>query len=196
MSNKQHILRLGKEQNGVITSKMVTDLGYSRKALSQLEDEKLIFRVERGIYVMASNYVDHYLIIQQRLPQGIFSHETALYLLGYTESAPEIIHMTFPRGFNTSRAKKVQVQPIIASNELTTGITSIERSNHAAIKVYEIERTLIDLLKSKYKADKELLMSALKQYIRSDACNIAKLNDYARLFKLEAKIQPYLEILL
>ncbi|EOH87998.1 hypothetical protein I588_03201 [Enterococcus pallens ATCC BAA-351] len=175
---------------------MVSELGYSRKALSQLADEKQISRVERGIYVMASDYVDNYFVIQQRLPQGVFSHETALYLLGFMKRAPEKIQMTFLKGFNSSRAKKVKVQPIIVTTDLAFGVTNVERSGGTTVKVYEIERTLLDLLKPKYKTDKELLVEALKQYIHSEAGNIAKLKDYADLLNMESKIQPYLEALL
>lgn len=196
MSSKHHILRLAKEQNGLITAKMVTALGYSRKTLSKLEDEKLILRVERGIYVMASDYVDNYYVIQQRLPQGVFSHETALYLLGYLERAPENTQMSFTKGFNSQRAKKVNVHPIIATVEPSIGIIHLERSEGATVKVYEIERTLVDLLKPKSKTNKELLLTVLKQYLHSETCNMAKLTYYARLFKQEKRIKPYLEALL
>lgn len=196
MSEKEKLVQMIREQQGVITTKMVTAQGFSRRVLSELEEEQLISRVERGIYVMDSGCVDQYFLLQYRFPQGVFSHETALYLLGYLDQAPQQIQMTFPLGFNTFRTKKAQVQAIIASKDVTIGSISLQRSGGTTLQVYEIERTLIDLLKPRYKADKVLLMSALKQYIRSDACNIAKLNDYAQLFKLETKVQPYLEVLL
>mgnify|MGYP001298719338 CR=1 FL=1 len=196
MSEKEKLVQMIREQQGVITTKMVTAQGFSRRVLSELEEEQLISRVERGIYVMDSGCVDQYFLLQYRFPQGVFSHETALYLLGYLDQAPQQIQMTFPLGFNTFRTKEAKVQAIIASKDVTIGSISLQRSGGTTLQVYEIERTLIDLLKPRYKADKVLLMSALKQYIRSDACNIAKLNDYAQLFKLETKVQPYLEVLL
>lgn len=193
MSIKKRILRLARKQNGLITTKMVTDLGHSRKVLSQLEDEQLISRVERGIYVVSSDYVDNYFIIQKRLPQGVFSHETALYLLGYIDRAPEKIHMTFLKGFNSARAKKVKVQPIITTLDSTIGVVNVKRSGGTTVKVFEIERTLNDLLKAKYKTDNELIMTVLKQYFYSETCDIVKLMDYARLFNLEERLRPYLD---
>ncbi|MBO1307686.1 type IV toxin-antitoxin system AbiEi family antitoxin domain-containing protein [Enterococcus sp. 669A] len=196
MLAKEKILSLGKKQNGIITTKMVSDKGLSRKALSQLENEEKIIRVERGVYVMDFGYVDDYFLLQHRFPQGIFSHETALYLLGYSDRVPLQIQMTFPLGFNTLRAKDAGIQPIISTQDVEAGITSIERSGGTTVNVFEIERTLIDLLKPKYEADKEQLIPALKQYVRSKDKNVTKLMDYARMFNMEKKVLQYLEVLL
>ncbi|WP_429964147.1 type IV toxin-antitoxin system AbiEi family antitoxin domain-containing protein [Enterococcus sp. AZ072] len=194
MSQKKKILRI-LEEHGLVTTKMVTENGLSRRILSQLEDQKLISRIERGIYAMNSECVDRYFLLQYRFPQGVFSHETALHLLDHLDQEPQQLHMTFPVGFNSLRAKNAEIQPII-SKDVTVGIRPVSRSGGTTIHVYEIERTLLDLLKPKYTADKEQFFAALKHYLCSDQKDIPKLLNYARLFNLESKIQPYLEVLL
>lgn len=196
MSTKKKILELGKKNHGIITSKMVSEAGLSRKALAKLESEEEILRVERGLYVMDFGYVDDYFLLQYRFPNGVFSHETALFLLEYSDRVPSFPQMTFPYGFNSSRAKEAGIIPIISSQNTETGIIEITRSGEMPVKLYETERTLIDLLKPKYDADKEQFLTALKRYIRSNERDITKLMDYARMFNVVDKIQPYLEVLI
>lgn len=196
MNMKDDILLLGTQNKGIITTKMITEHGLSRKALSELEKEEKITRVERGIYVMDSGYVDDYFLLQYRFPQGVFSHETALFLLGFSDRVPFEIQMTFPFGFNSSRAKEAGIQPIITSKAIDVGVINQERSGGTMIQVYEIERTLVDLLKPKYAADKEQLLPAFQRYAHSKERNISKLMDYARMFSVEKKVQTYLEVLI
>ena len=71
---------------------------------------------------------DECLIASHRFGRGILSHETALYLQGLAESAPERITMTFPRGYNLSSATTEGIIPKIVGKELhslgeTTAVT-------------------------------------------------------------------------
>lgn len=38
--------------------------------------------------------------LQHEYGRGIYSHDTALYLLGYSDRTPAKYTMTFPRGYN------------------------------------------------------------------------------------------------
>lgn len=196
MLTKEKILNLGKKNNGIITSKMVSEAGLSRKVLAELESSGVLTRVERGIYMMDFGYADDYFLLQHRFPNGVYSHETALFLLGYSDRVPIMPQMTFPYGFHSTRAKKAGLIPIISKQDTLSGIVTIKRSGGTTIKVYEIERTLIDLLKPKYDADKEQFLPALKRYLQSNERDITKLMDFARMFNVVDKIQPYLEVLI
>lgn len=196
MNMKDEILSLGTQNKGILTSKMVTEQGLSRKALAELEKEGLVSRVERGVYVMDFGYADDFFLLQHRFPQGVFSHETALYLLGYSDRTPLEVQMTFPFGFHSTRAREAGVRPIISNKGVDKGVVSVKRSGGSEVQVYEIERTLVDLLKPKYDADKEQLLPAFQQYAGSKERNVTKLMDYARMFSVEDKVQTYLEVLL
>ncbi|EHD1589208.1 hypothetical protein JR590_003000 [Listeria monocytogenes] len=124
--------------------------------------------------------------------KGIFSHETALYLLGFSDRVPIEIVMTFPFGTNTRHIKQVNVCPIMISQYHDSGMIEIERSGGQLVKVYNMERTLVDLV-TRYQADKEQLIPAFKQYARWDKKNVPQLFRYAKLFGVEEKVRGYME---
>jgi predicted transcriptional regulator of viral defense system len=196
MSNKEKILQLAKENGGVISSKSVTQHGIARSSLTALVAEKRLLPVERGLYVTPSGYIDDYVLIQYKFPKGIFSHETALYLLGFSDRIPTKIQMTFPKGYNTKKAKNYGLQAIISNKVHLSSPQTILRSGETYVRVFDIERTLVDLLSKKYDADKEQVFPALKQYFRSSEKNITKLMTYSRIFHVEKTMQKYLEVLL
>lgn len=83
MNKKDKVLEIAYKNNGILLTKQITDAGIYRSALQELEAEGKIIRVQHGVYVTSDGYVDDFFLLQHRFPKGIYSHETALYLLGY-----------------------------------------------------------------------------------------------------------------
>ena len=44
-------------------------------------------------------------LLQRKYGRGIYSHDTALYLLGYSDRIPAKYTMTFPKGYNAPSLK-------------------------------------------------------------------------------------------
>ena len=44
--------------------------------------------------------------MQRKYGRGIYSHDTALYLLGYSDRIPAKYTMTFPKGYNAPSLKQ------------------------------------------------------------------------------------------
>jgi len=191
----EEIIKLAEKNNGILLTKQVTNAGYSRSALKILVDEGILSQVQRGVYITENGYIDDFFLLQQKFKTGIFSHETALYLLGFSDRSPMQITMTFEHGHSTPRIKKAGVKPIMVSTNFTTGQTLLNR-NGSNIVVYEIERTLIDLLKPRYNADYEQLIPALKKYANFAKKDINKLFRYAKKFDVETQVRNYMEVLL
>ena len=64
------------------------------------------------------------------------------------------------------------------------------------IKVYDVERTICDIIKNKNKIDAEIFSNALKDYAKSKSKNLSKLAKYARKMNIEKKVSKYMEVLL
>ena len=64
------------------------------------------------------------------------------------------------------------------------------------IWVYDVERTICDIIKNKNKIDAEIFSKALKNYIASKKKNINRLMKYARIMNIEKKVLEYMEVLL
>lgn len=135
--------------------------------------------------------------MQYRFSKGIFSHETSLYLHGMTDRTPIRYIMTFPFGYNTGSVRK---QGIIAkiSTEKTYELGIIEMASPAGnpIKVYNIERTLCDIVKARHRADIQVMNQAMKTYASSKEKDIAKLMRYAEQLRVRPIVLKYMEVLL
>ena len=110
MTEKEKILALlDASQDGTVTSEQVTANGIHRGALQRLVDKGDLVRYRRGIYVRNKFGADEYFILQRKYGRGVYSHETALYLQGLIDQAPEKITMTFPRGYNAASLKQENI---------------------------------------------------------------------------------------
>ena len=195
LNKREELLKMAEENQGVLLSKHATTLGFSRSSIKKLSDSGDITQVQRGIYVTKEGYVDDFFLIEQKFKKGIFSHETALYLLGFSDRAPIKVTMTFEHGRSTTDIKAEGIRPIMVSKHFLTGKSFVVR-NGLEIRVYNIERTLVDLLKPRYDTDREQLIPALKRYAAYDKKDVNKLFRYAKQFGVEEQIRNYMGVLL
>jgi predicted transcriptional regulator of viral defense system len=106
--------------------------------------------------------------MQYRFSKGIFSHETALYLHAMTGRTPISYTMTFPSGYNTVGVRKQGIIAKLATTEnYELGITEVVSPCGNPLKVYDIERTLCDIVKIKHSGDIQVVNQALKAYAAS-----------------------------
>ncbi len=195
--NEIAIKRILKTNNGVVTATQVTEAGIPRRCLSAMVGTGKIYRVSRGIYALPEVWEDEMFFIQYRFSKGIFSHETALYLHGMSDRTPIRYTMTFPFGYNTGSVKKQGIIAKLSTIETYgVGITTLSSANGNPIKVYDIERTLCDIVKARHRADIQVINQAMKDYAGLKNKNIGKLMDYADLLRVKPKVLKYMEVLL
>lgn len=190
VTNKEKILEIARNNKGVVLTSQVTSAGISRVVLRELVSDEKLYQIQRGIYVTDEGYVDDFYLLQARFPKGIYSHETSLYLQGFSDRAPHLPIMTFNYGTSTGRMKG-EVRPVIVSSDLEVGKTEIEH-NGSKLIIYDIERTLVDMLKPRYDTDFEQFIPAITRYATSDKKDINKLFRYAQHFGAEVEMQKYI----
>lgn len=132
--------------------------------------------------------------MQRKYGRGIYSHDTALYLHGYSDRTPAQYTMTFPKGYNTPSLKQenIIVKRVMPDN-YEFGIIEIGFPSGNPIRVYDLERTLCDILRG---SDIQLIAAAMKRYTASKTKNIHKLMQYAEKLRVKPKVLRYLEVLL
>ena len=64
------------------------------------------------------------------------------------------------------------------------------------VPVYDMERTICDLLRSRSRIEIQTFQGALKAYARRKDKNLRALMQYAGMFKVETILRQYLEVLL
>ena len=197
MDYKNTIIKLTEKNNGYITTKEITDNNIPKIYLTQLVEEKKLTRINRGLYMFPEYFEDEYYKFQKITNYAIYSLETALYLHDYSDRVPTIYYLTVPRNYNGYLAKENNVKLSYTKDDLLNlGVIEIESPLGQKIKVYDLERTICDIVKYKNKIDPEIFSKALKKYANSKTKKLNNLIYYARILKVEDEVRKYMEVLL
>lgn len=197
MTYADNILKMAYSNNGVVTSSQVTTAGILRENLRVLVDKGLLERSERGVYIVPTVFNDEMYNLQVRYKRGIFSHDTALFLLDLTDRTPVKYSITFPLAYNTQKLKAENVTCYRTKEPLyDLGIIDKKSPGGNPIRCYNSERTLCEMLKKRSNADIQIVTDAFKRYARQNKQDIPLLSSFGKLFRVEKKLRAYLEVLL
>jgi hypothetical protein len=119
-----------------------------------------------------------------------------LYFHDLSDRAPLQLMMTIPSGWNTRLLASEDVVVFYCKAEhaklgATEAITPFCRT----VAVYDAPRSICDCLRSVGKLDKDLVLTALKRYIKDPSHSNAKLLEYAAIFKIRDQVMRYMEVL-
>ena len=186
------------QENLVITNKEAEELGYTRHNLSELTKSGQLERLRPGLYQLKGKVIDDFVLISSNSNRIIFSHQTALYLHDLSDRTPNVFHISVPQGYNAShiknRYKDLQVH-YVKKDLYEIGKTEIKSPQGNLIPVYDIDRTICDIIIDREKIDKQIFTEAIKRYFKSPNKNLRRLIKYSRLFKIEDEIRKYMEVL-
>jgi len=185
------------DHDGIVQTSQVIAEGISKPVFYNYIKEKKLEQVAHGVYASADAWTDMLYLIHQRSKQAIFSHETALFLHDLTVREPAPYSITVKTGYNPTRLKVDGVQVYTVKPELhAVGRTTMQTSFGRWVPVYDMERTICDLIRSRNRIEIQTFQDAIKQYVRRKDKNLRTLMQYAALFRVEKILRQYLEMLL
>ena len=188
---------IASEHGGIIEAKVAAQRGISKAMLYKLCKEDKIHRIVKGQYILPDDMQDELLSISKRSEKIIFSHETALFLHGISDRTPFEHTITVPSGCIPSVAIKSECKVYYIKPELfDLGRTMLKTPAGNKVQVYDLERTICDVIRSRNKLATETFLAALKMYAASPKKNLNKLNTYAKQMRVEKVLRQYLEVLL
>ena len=197
MSNISIIQNLLTQGNGMFAASQAAKAGILRQRLASFVKSGLLERAERGIYISPGGLDDALFWMQQRAQKIIYSHETALFLHKLTDRTPIRYSITVPSSYKTSTALKNSCKIYYIKQELIDlGKTEKMSGMGNCVFTYNMERTLCDVIRSRNKMDKQIVIEALKNYARSKDKDLHCLYKYAGEFGVEKILNQYLEVLL
>lgn len=180
-------------EEGSITSKRATELGFPRIYLTFLVNEGRIYKVGRGLYSNKQELTIHPLVeFQSHNKKIIYSCFSALKLLNCYDYTPEKINISVPQGYNASRYDNVEVF-YNNDNNYGVGTTYVNIGNEKVI-VYNLERSICDIIKEHNRFDQRLYNKLINYYFSKDDINYPKLLEYSKLLKVSKKVQDYLSL--
>lgn len=185
------------EESGIITTKDVVQNNHSKAEFYHYLKKNNFEQVSRGVYASQDGWVDPLLIAHMRCPKAVISHDTALHYYGLVDREALYPTLTIYSGYNTSRLKKAGYKVFFVKKEyLDMGKTTVTNLDGNRIPMYDMERTMCDLVRNRSSFEIADFNVALKAYVRKKEKNLTRLFEYAKMLRVEKIIRLYMEVLL
>lgn len=185
------------DDSGILLTKNAIEAGISKHALYNFIRNNGFEKAAHGVYASPETWEDENYILSLRCPQGVLSHDEALYYHGLTDREPLQKTITIYTGYGTSRMVADGIKVFTVKKELLDiGKEIVKTSYGHDIPLYNCERTICDLIRSRNRFEIQDFQTALKTYIMGKNKNLNRLMEYAKLFHVDKKIREYMEVLL
>ena len=184
-------------EHGFIRNPEAEALGVSRAMLSFMAKSGELQRVAQGVYALTDAIPDELLVISNRSPNIVFSHETALALHKLHNRIPDKPTITIPQDYRISRSveKIVKTYRIKRVNH-ELGRTTVATFMGNQVPCYDPERTICDIIRSYSRMDIETYSNALRTYAKCPSRNVPRLMEYAKVLGIEEKVVKIMELLI
>lgn len=185
-----------KKNHGYFTTGQAAGMGLDRWTLTRLVQQGHIVRLAQGLYAQPDTMPSPYIVAQHRCSLGIFSHETALFLHGMSDRVPLRLMMTIPSGWNSPLLKDAGMMFFYNRKEwFEMGLTHIRTPEGPEVRCYDIERTLCDCVRALDRLDRDIVLGALKAFMKQENASRPKLLHYAQTLGIRDIMYRYLEVL-
>jgi predicted transcriptional regulator of viral defense system len=184
------------KNNGWIRMSEAIRQGIYRYTLYSLLDKGVIEQVSRGVYRLTSlpNISDPDIVtVASRCSRAVFCLISALSFHGITTQIPYMVNIALPRN---SHKPKIDWPPITVHRFLDQVYQSgIEEHNidGMVIKIYNVEKTLVDCFRFRNKLGMDVIDEALEFYIWRKEINYEKILEYANTCKVYKPMRSYIE---
>jgi predicted transcriptional regulator of viral defense system len=186
-----------RESGGVISARQSTDAGLAHMTLLRGVKSGELERVARGVYMPPGELDDAMYIAQLRRPKIVFSHDSALLLHDLTDRYPLSHSVTVPTGYNPTSLTDEGFTAFSVKRDLfSLGKVQLKTPLGHEVNSYDLERTIVDCVRSRNRMEAEIVAEAVKRYAKRSDKNIMRLTDYAERFGVTKLIRTYMEVLL
>ena len=185
-------------QGGYITRKDINAHDIPSAVLSQYVKKFGLVKYDTGFYARPSWKKDEYLIFQYEYPKLIYSFSSAAHLHHLIDDQVTSLEVTAPKNYRPFPLPRsgVTLHTDTKDNTYQLGIMEVATSSNHPVKVYDLEKTICDLIKNKNKIDKEFFIRCLSNYKRRPDKNIINLLNYAKVMKIEHELHSLLDVIL
>lgn len=197
MTKTEKLNDLIKLSNGYLYIADAEKLGISKVYIREYVLANNLERVAHGLYKSSDVWTDDLYILTFNNKKAVYSFDTALMLNGLTEREPSEIFVTVTRSYNAShlRSKGIIVN-YVKDEWLDLGRTVAKTVYGNEVSVYDMERTICDIIRVRDKKDPQMFAYAIKEYAKSANKNLPRLMKYAKEFGVEVELRQYMEVLL
>ncbi len=196
-AKKKNIESTFKKYNFMMTTAQLKDEGFYHADIVNYLNEGVIEKVKRGYYYYLQNDSgSEILIINKLFPDAVLCMETALFYYGYTDRNPS--EWNFAIDKMVSKGRTEIDYPFITAYRVESSILALGESegtiDRERVRIYDIDRTICDVLRSVNKVDKEIFNKAIQRYVIDDQKNIPNLMKYAKKLRVQKKVKDLIGV--
>ncbi len=186
------------ENKKFITTTELKDMGYSYYKIGKLEKNGLLRRVNRSTYENLSYKGDEndFFSAEAFVPNGVICLMSAARYYELTNFLPDTVDVAI------ERKKKVATLPdwpeikifYFDPVRMDLGVTEVREGDNA-FHIFDIEKTVVDIIYYRNKIGIEETSEVLKNYLKRRDRQIDRLYAYAKRLRCEKAVRTYLEVL-
>ena len=197
MTTFQQLDALFERNNGILKTSQALQLGVTKPMFYSYARQRGLKQAAHGVYLSPDAWTDAMYLLHLRCAQAVFSHESALLFHDLTDREPEQYSITVKTGYNPTNLKADGIKVYTIKKELhDVGLITMKTPFGNPVPVYDAERTICDIVRSRSGIEMQTFQGALKQYATRREKDLRKLMRYAQLFRVEKLLRQYLEVLL
>lgn len=152
----------------------------SKYRLSQALESGLLHKITRGIY-SADRHPNPYLVASALYPEAVVTMDSAFFIHGLTDVAPDRVHLATRRNATRIRLRGVK-QHFLEDAIFEAGVQELEYEG-SSIRIYGLERMLVELMRSSASMPLDYYKEIIGQYRRKvEVLDLAQVEDYLDLF--------------
>jgi predicted transcriptional regulator of viral defense system len=183
----------------MLHSHQAFELGIHPRTLYRMRDDGIIVQWSRGLYRLAglppvSN--PDLVLVALKVPSGVICLISALAFHDLTTQVPHVVHVALERD---SEPPRLDYPPLkiywFTGTAFSEGI-EIHSIDDVSVRVYSVEKAIVDCFKYRNKLGLDVALEALKRYRERGKMDIESLLRSARACRVENVMKPYLEALL
>lgn len=184
------------ENNGILKTADVVAAGISKETFYKYVKDAELEKVAHGIYLSPSAWADEMYLLQAQIPKAVYSHETALYLHNLAEMEPTPLTVTVPANYNSITLIQKDLKIIYVKKEwYSLGLSQISSPGGHPVTVYNMERTICDIIRKRSDMDVSVFNYALTQYVKLKEKKLNRLMEYATAMHIDKKIWEIMGVL-
>lgn len=184
---------------GVLGTARAIRMGVHPRVLYAMRDAGAVVAISRGLFRLAErgDFSDPDLaLVALKAPRGALCLVSALAFHGLTAQIPHEIYLALPAH---AKAPLLDHPPVrVFYYDPATFDQGLETHARDGIKVrvYGVERTIVDCFKFRNKIGLDVALEALTAYCKRKQTHMDKLAEFARACRVQRVMQPYLEAVL
>lgn len=166
----------------IYTTKELLGFGETEYSIRIKVKEKKLYEIERGFYcTKESELFKSEVFICKKYPQSIITGLSAFYFYNLTDVVPEKFYLASLQHSFPIRRKDVS-QSYQESTFFEVGLSEVAIDGNI-IKIYDLERLLIELIRQKQRYPIDLYYEVLNSYRKiKNQLNFKKINHYLGFF--------------